>query len=283
MSKSSKSKGMKSDGTFHFRPGWLVVDCSSASGGIRYDRELVKEKSINEGNGIQADHKTRKTVDHVEYCAAIDAVVKKVDYVLRKHCARTEMGWFADDKALKKVKREVTAIAREAKELNASAKKADSARRAKISVAPLKLDPAHPEAVQEIAHTIRGVLLELREALRAGDIASLHKLRIRSKNLEQLAVGFQSDAIRFALERVPDAANEIREAIRNATRAAKNDGEDKEMIEEKAAAAARRAGKRVDVEAIEAAIVHFDGNLTAVETPASTDDDAATATTDTVA
>jgi hypothetical protein len=281
MSKSkSKSKGMKNDGVFHFRPGWLVVDCSSASGGIRYDRELVKEKSINEGNGIQADHKTRKTVDHVEYCAAVDAVVKKVDYVLRKHCARTEMGWFADDKALRKVKREVVAISREARELNASAEKADSARRAKISVAPLKLDPAHPEAVQEIAHTIRGVLGEIRDALRAGDVASLHKLRIRSKNLEQLAVGFQSDAIRFALERVPGAANEIREAIKNATRSAKNDGEDKEVIDAKAAAAAKRAGKRVDVEAIEAAIVHFEGSLTATtKTPVSvgdgTDDEAA--------
>jgi len=206
------------------------------------------------------------------------SVVKKVDYVLRKHCARTEMGWFADDKALKKVKREVAVIAREAKELNASAAKADSARRAKISVAPLKLDPAHPEAVQEIAHTIRGVLLELRDALRAGDIASLHKLRIRSKNLEQLAVGFQSAAIRFALERVPDAANEIREAVKNATRAAKDDGEGKEAIDAKAAAAAKRAGKRVDVEAIEAAIVHFDGKLTAVE-PSVDDVDADADTT----
>lgn len=258
MSKQSSKKVSSEAGVFHFRPGWMMVDCSSASGGIRYDRELVKEKSINKGNGMQADHKTRKTVDHVEFCAAVDAVVKKVDYVLRKHCARTDMGWFADDAVLHKVKAEIAEIEREAHELNTiGAKKAKSARRAKIRVVPLKLDLAKPEAVQEIASTIRDVLSELRDALRAGDLASLHKLRIRSKNLEKLAVGFQSDAIKFALERVPAAATEIREAVKNATRAAKNDGEDKDKIAEVAEAAAKKAGAKVDIDSIEAAIAHF--------------------------
>ena len=257
-SKSESETTSGSGGVFHFRPGWMIVDCSSASGGIRYDRELLKEKSINKGNGIQADHKTRKTVDHVEFCAAIDAVVKKVDYVLRKNCARTEMGWFADDQALAKVKAEIAEIEHEAEELNTTAaKRAKSARRAKIRVVPLKLDLAKPEAVKEIAHTIRDVLTELRDALRAGDLASLHKLRIRSKNLEKLAVGFQSDAIRFALERVPVAANEIREAVKTATRGARNSGESKAKIEEAATAAAQRAGAKVDVESIESAIAHF--------------------------
>jgi len=256
MSKS-KSK-ISSEQVFHFQPGWMIVDCSSASGGIRYDRELLKEKTINKGAGMQADHKTRKTVDNVEFCAAIDAVVKKIDYVLRKHCARTDMGWFANDKALHKVKVEVAEIEREAHELNTTAaKKAKSARRAKIRVVPLKLDLAKPEAVQEIAHTIRSVLTELRDTLQAGDLASLHKLRIRSKNLEQLAVGFQQDAIRIALERVPTAANEIREAVKNAKRAAQNDGAKKEEVEEAIEAAAKRAGSKVDVESIEAAIAHF--------------------------
>jgi hypothetical protein len=259
MSKNKRTSTIKSEGVFHFRPGWMMVDCSSASGGIRYDRELLKEKSINKGNGLQADHKTRKTVDNVEFCAAVDAVVKKVDYVLRKHCARTDMGWFADDSVLHKVKAEVAEIEREANELNTiAAKKAKSARRAKIRVVPLKLDLAKPEAVQEIAATIRSVLTELRDALRAGDLASLHKLRIRSKNLERLATGFQSDAIRFALERVPAAATEIRETVKNAVRAAKNDGEDADKVTEVGEQAAKRAGAKVDVESIEAAIAHFE-------------------------
>lgn len=253
-----KSKSIE-PGVFNFRPGWMMVDCSSASGGIRYDRELLKEKSINRGNGLQADHKTRKTVDNVEFCAAVDAVVKKVDYVLRKHCARTDMGWFADDTVIHKIKAEIAEIEREAHELNTvAAKKAKSARRAKIRVVPLKLDLNKPEAVQEIAATIRGVLTELRDALRAGDLPSLHKLRIRSKNLERLATGFQSDAIKFALERVPAAATEIREAVKNAVRAAKNDGEDKDKVTEVGEQAAKRAGAKVDIESIEAAIAHFE-------------------------
>jgi hypothetical protein len=254
----SKQQQKKTEGSFTFRPGWLLVDTSSASGGIRYDRELVKEKSINKGNGLQADHKTRKTVDHVEYCAAADAVVKKVDYVLRKHCTRTEMGWFADDQALAKVKGEIALLEAEAHDLNTNgAKKAKSARRAKIRVVPLRLDLDRREAVAEIVHTIRSVLTELRDALRAGDLASLHKLKIRSKNLDKLAVGFQSDAIRFALARVPVAANEIRDSIKTVVRATRNGGGSKEDIDEATATAAAKAGAKVDLEAIEAALAHF--------------------------
>jgi len=273
MSKSKKSSVKKSEGVFHFRPGWMMVDCSSASGGISYDRELLGEEPINRKRGLQVDHKTRKTVDNVEFCAAVDAVVKKVDYVLRKHCARTDMGWFADDSVLHKVKAEVAEIMKEAEELNTNgAKKAKSARRAKIRVVPLKLDLAKPEAVQEIAGTIRSVLIELRDALKAGDLASLHKLRIRSRNLEKLAVGFQSDAIKFALERVPLAAAEIREAVKHATRAAKNDGEDKDKVTEVGEIAAKRAGGKVDVESIEAAIAHFEESPLAGTTTDSEDD-----------
>lgn len=276
MSKSKTESKSMTEGVFHFRPGWMIVDCSSASGGIRYDRELLKEKSINKGNGMQADHKTRKTVDHVEFCAAIDAVVKKVDYVLRKHCARTDMGWFADDAALVKVKAEVAEIDREANDLNVhAAKRAKSARRAKIRVVPLKLDLAKPEAVQEIAATIRGVLTELHDALRAGDIASLHKLRIRAKNLDRLATGFQSDAIRFALERIQPAANEIREAVKNATRAIRNDGGGKDAITEAGESAAKKAGAKVDIQSIENAIAHFESPPEVVDADDAADDEAA--------
>lgn len=269
----SKSKKSESESVFNFRPGWMVVDCSSASGGIQYDRELLKEQSI--GNGLQADHKTRKTVDNVAFCQEVDAVVKKVDYVLRKHCARTEMGWFADDNALQKVKAEVALLAEEAALLNTvGARKAKSARRAKIRVVPLKLDFDKREAVQEIAHTIRAVLTELRDTLRAGDLPNLHKLKIRSKNLEKLAVGFQSDAIRFALDHVPVAANEIRDAVRAAKRAATNDGKGKLAVEKATNAAAKRAGAKVNIESIEAAIAHFEDSPLAA-TPIEIDADEA--------
>jgi hypothetical protein len=245
-----------SQNTINIRPGWIVADCSRASGGIRYDREMIREKPINHGVGLQADHKTRKTVDHVEFCAAIDAIVKKVDYVLRKHCARTSAGWFADDRALVRVKAEVAQIEDEADALNTRALKAHSARQAYIRVWPLHIELAHPEAVQEIARTVRTVLTEIRDALRAGELKDLHKLRIRSKNLHQLATGFQSDAIRFALERVPQAARELRDAVKVVKVAAKDDPK----MDAALAAACKRAGKQLDLEAIEAAIAHFENS-----------------------
>ena len=228
--------------SFSFRPGWVIRDCSSASGGIQYLRDLVKEKQINRNRGLQVDHKTRKIVDNVEYCAHIDAVVKKVDYVLRKHCARTEMGWFADDGALTAVKAEIREIREEAAELNRLADRAGSSRRAKIHIAPLRLDLAQPEAVQEIAYTVRSVLDDIHAALRTGDVASLHKLKIRAKNLDRLATGFQSDAIRFALDSVPAAANEIRRIMRIST------------------AKPEDIGAELDLSALEAALTHFEAS-----------------------
>lgn len=243
---------------FHFRPGWMVIDCSSASGGIHYDRELVKNRPINRGNGVQEDHKTRKTVDHVQFCGAVDALVKRVDYILRKHGTRTPIGWFVDEAHLKQVQIEVAELQAEAVILNEhAAKKAQSARRAHIQIVPLRLDLNHKEAVQEITRTIRSVLTDIRDALRAGDISSLHKLKIRARNLDQLAVGFQADAIRFALERIPLVARDLREASRAAERATRNKGGSVEDAANAGRAAAARCGGRADLEAIEAALTHF--------------------------
>ncbi len=269
-----ESKNMSS---FKFRPGWMIINTSSASGGIHYDRTLIEENSFNRGHGVQTQHNTRKTVDHVEFCAAIDAIVKKVDYVLRKHCTRTEMGWFAAEKDLATVKAEISALEVEAADLNAQADRAHSARQAKIRIVPLRLDLNHPEAVQEIAGTIRGVLADYITVLRDGDILSLHKLKIRAINLDKLAVGFQADAIRFALAHVPIAANLIRTAKKIAERTARQAAEaaahakglDDEATEEAVESAvkwasveaASHAGSKLDLEIIEAALAHFQDSV----------------------
>ena len=240
-SNMKKRSPLDTERSFRFRPGWIIRDCSVATGGVTYQRTLVDEEIKN--RRMVSDYETRKTVDNVEFVATIDAVVKKVDYILRKYCTRTDMGWFADDTRLGDVKREVAQLRVEAEALNGAAKAARSARRAKIRVAALKLDLAQPEAVAEIADTIRSVLSEMLEALRAGDIGSMHKLKIRAMNLDLLATGIQSDAIRFAVERALQAVTEIKLAVRNL-------GGDP-------AVAASKAGKALDLEMIEAAIAHF--------------------------
>lgn len=232
--------------TVAIQPGWLVRDVSSASGGVKHDRQLIKEAAVSTatgrpargGKGRKAEYKTKTTVDHVEICAAIDACVKRVDYALRKNCARTPFGWVTDTDGLARIRTEIAEIDAEATELNERARRAKSARRAYIGVVPAKIEVSTPEAVREIARTVRTVLTDVRDALRNGHVAELHKLKIRSINLDKLAVGFQADAIRFALERVPEATKELREAIKK--------GEDPAA-----------AGAKLDLEVIEAAIVHF--------------------------
>jgi len=225
--------------TFLFNQGWIIRDCSKAIGGIRYDREAISERTINSGNGVRAKYLTHKSIDHVEFCALVDALVKKVDYILRKYCTRTDLGWFADDAALANVLAEIAPLKREAEVLNTKlAKRAHSARRAEISVVPLKLDFNQHEAIKVIVGTIRTGLTDFRDALRRGDLDALHAIRIRTLHLERLATGFQEDAIRNALGRVPTAAAELRKAIKR--------GETPE-----------HAGAQLDLELFDAALAHF--------------------------
>lgn len=223
------------------RPGWIIRDCARAFGGVEYDCAKIREQSVNHGQGTLTEHRTKKIVDHVEYVTAMDAVVKKVDYVLRKHCAHTLLGWFCDNAAKRVVMAEVAQLQREAEILNAQAE-ADkrTARRVKIRVVPLRLDLTLPEATQEITETIRDLLIEIRDALRAGRIDEIHKLRIRARNLDKLVMGSASDAIRLALERVPRVAKELREQQRRLPPEASAEG-----------------AKKLDLEAIETAIAYF--------------------------
>lgn len=233
------TKKKPNETTIAIRPGWLIQNASSATGGIRRDRELLDEAAINRGKGLRTEYKTRTMVDNLELCAAIDGAKKKVDYALRKHCARTPVGWITDNAGLKSIREEVEAIREEAEALNEKARRAKCAHRAYIGIFPAKITVSTPEAVQEIARTVRTILGDTRDALRLGQIKELHKLKIRAINLDKLATGFQSDAIGFALERIPEATKELRGML--------NDG-----------LSAKKAGAKLDLEAIEAAIVHFE-------------------------
>jgi len=236
---------LKTPEAFCFRPGWILRDRAEAKGGVYYYRELIDEQL--DGDRLVSDHKTRKTVDNVTFVAEADALVKKVHYVLRKHCTRTELGWFADDACWAKVKAEVAILQDEAVDINRRAKAARSERQVTVNVVPLRLDLVQPEVVREIATTIRGIMVELLTTLRSGDITPIHKLKIRSRNLEQLAVGIQADVIRFALDRAWQAASEIKQAMDAAPASAT----------QRRFKLAQEVGRSLDLEMIEAAIEHF--------------------------
>jgi hypothetical protein len=252
--------------TIIFRPGWLVIDQSTASGGIRYERRALDESTINRGNGIKTVHRSTKTVDHVEYCAAVDACVKRVDYVLRKHGTKVGRNWFADAPGLQAIEAEVAEIAIEADRLNTSdAIEARSDRRAYIGILPMPIDFDRAEAVREIARTIRETLGEIETALRAGRVEDFHKLKLRSLNMDKLAVGMQSDAIRFALDCFATSRRAVKEAARTALKRAHEHGAAPIKADQAAVAAAQACGAALDLEAIQVAIDHFQPSVFAAE------------------
>lgn len=217
------------------RPGWIIRDLSTAEGGVTHDARTMRQRRVESG-GTCVESRTSRTVDNPAICAALDALVKRVDYVLRKHCARATVGWFADDAALREVQAEVAKIQAEAQEVNARAAAEGSERRATIEIWPLRLDLAvTPKAPARIAGEIRQSLCEIRDAFREGRLGDLHKLQIRTRNLDKLVTGFPSEAIRFALSRAHEAAREARGKMRK--------GRDE-----------RRVGRAIDLDAIEAAL-----------------------------
>lgn len=223
--------------------GYIVVDLSSAMGGVHYQREHVSETLINHDHGLLSKIATIKTVDHVEAVVALDRLVKEADYACKKHCAKAIFGWFATPEALVTLREEFTMLREKADRLNALAQHAGSERIAFIDFVPSKIDVANPSTARAIAKTITEVLGKIHAALRAGDIRGsgnrLHAPLVQAKNLEQLAVGIAGEAVKNALELIPLAKKEIADRIDN--------GETPES-----------AGHGVDLGAIETALDWFD-------------------------
>lgn len=248
MTKSKRKKA--ADRGFQVTPGWIVVNCSTAKGGIHYERTPLGEHKINAGKGLQSDHRTKKTVDHLEAVALVDAAVKRADYACKVHGANTALGWFVDDISLAALKADIALITAEATQANQVARAVGSKREAYINIVPLKLDLATESAAREIARTIREVLGGIITALRSGQVKKskdgkiedkLHAPLLRCKNLDRLAVGLAGEAVKIALQRIPEAKKEITEAIKN--------GDDPATV-----------GAGLDLEAIENAISWFAEN-----------------------
>jgi hypothetical protein len=234
------------------RPGYLVIDTSTATGGVTYDREYDDDPTkINNGQGIQVQLRTVKTVDHVEAVAALDALKKKVDYACRKYCARTAFGWFADEVSLRALRKEIDELRAEAVNLNAAAAAVGSERRARVGIVAGKLELASADAAREIAYTIRETLAGVLAALRAGKVKrrvkdgevvakdELHAPLLKCKNLDRLAVGLAGEAVKMALDSIAPAKKELLDRMKQ--------GEDPAAV-----------GAELDLGAIENAITWFE-------------------------
>lgn len=229
----------KVEGRLELKPGYIVVDCSTATGGVSYQqtRHTVEE----EGVGEVSRWTTRKTVDHKQIVADMDNLVKRGDWVLRKHCSRTGFGWFATAESLAKVRNDMDALHEAGEKLNRDARKLGSARRVHVSFVSAYIDVTNEQVAQEIYRTAAETLQAIYDCLRGGLIGpELDKTMIRAKNMGNIAAGILQTALNDALGKIPEWRAEIRAAIKgdNAIEPAK-------------------AGKKLNLDSLDAAIQLF--------------------------
>ncbi|UCC72032.1 MAG: hypothetical protein JSV86_16940 [Gemmatimonadota bacterium] len=223
------------------KSGYVILDASTAYGGVKYRREVLEQPTPagTNGEGERKVWKTERMVDHRELVDACDRLVKQVDYALRKHASRTSFGWFADADQYAAIKARVAEIAAEAEGVNRTCAEVGCQRRCHIAVVPARLDLATPDAASEVYRTITTQLTDLKRAVRAGEVGrGFDNLLTRAKNLDKLAVGFAGESIGWALDRVKEARREVRDKIKR--------GQTPES-----------AGKQVDLDAVDAAIAMF--------------------------
>ncbi len=252
----------RSDGRrVEVKSGYILLDQSSAEGGVHYEREVIDE--IKDGDEVTKVWKTIKHVDHDTLVRACSALSKKVDYLLRKHCTRFGAGrsshWFADEDQYRAVMADIEPLHEKADQLNESCRTAGCARRVYISVVPAKLDLATPDAAREVSRTIQRRLGALRDCLRRGDLTKFeNKYLLPCRNLDKMAVGICAESIVFAIDEAKSARREIAEKVKR--------GQTPES-----------AGKQANLGSIEAAITMFapmDEQLPDDEdSSSSTDDD----------
>jgi hypothetical protein len=220
------------------RPGYIVVDCSKATGGVQYEQTAHEVEESRRGREV-VSWSTRRTVDHKQVVADIDALVKKVDYLLRVNCTRAGWGWFADKDAAAKVRHGMDLLEEQAEALNDDAKRLGSARRVHLAVIFASIDVTNESVAQEVYRTVRENLQAIFDCLRGGMAgAELDKLMLRAKNMGNVAAGITQTALSDALSRIPEWRADLRAGLKEGKEPAK-------------------AGAKLNLDPLEAAIQLF--------------------------
>ena len=211
-------RSSRPDSAPRLRVGWIILDASSASGGIHHHRTILEDNTdqVGENDPTEKRWETQRVVDHKRLVKELDGVVKKVDHVLRKECSRLSKFYFADDNQLRAVREKIARIQEEAERLNNEAARERCGRRAYISIMPNKIDLAQEDVAREVGRTITETLQEVCALIQAGDVGSKLEqiLRLRVKNLHKLCVGFHGQYLVEAYNRAVEARKEVREAIK---------------------------------------------------------------------
>lgn len=199
-------------GVLKFRPGYVLALEFSATGGVTYRRHTEREENV--GEGLEAEFRTEKRVDHVELNKTSRGVINQAYHVLDKYATHTPIGYWADAETLAKISAELVPIRQTAIEFNRVAQHLGSARRVEIQIYPLALSEEDEAAARRVARAVCDRLAALRDALKAGDRKAFELALDRAKNLHRLATGIQADSIRMAVDHAKTQKTQLLEALR---------------------------------------------------------------------
>jgi hypothetical protein len=206
-------------------PGCVLINVSNSRGGVTHAREAVTESTAT-GRGRRIEYQAVKRIDNEVVVKQIVAAVKDVDHCLRINCARLPFGHFVPVDGLLAINACVASIAARVAELNAVAEKAGSKHRGYVNVVNTYLDLESPATEFECRRTVGGLLEEIHQALRAGDVVDAvdrdgcvtrrHQLRPILQRAQHIDTLFQSPvsiAVKAAIQRAKVAKTELIRAI----------------------------------------------------------------------
>lgn len=200
---------------------FLVIDTSSAAGGVSYDREYAAETAVAEGT--EQVFRTTRKVDHAELVKLADQLVQQARYAIRKHAISTPLGWICDTDGLRQIIDEILVLEAKARGFNIKAMAEGCERRVRVGVVPVELHPHNVAAAREISRTVFNTLGELADMLADGTSYGSPKgvqrletfVHVRCRNLDRLAVGNQ----RFSIQDALGVARDVIRAARGAVKA----------------------------------------------------------------
>lgn len=189
----------------------LIAPMFRVQGGREtHRRPISDQEDTRTGKHVSVGEVTVIVHDQQEYEDA-QAIVLRARHAVRKFSVHTIIGYLLDKALMPDMVDEITRVKEAGDDFNRRAHTCQVA----ISYLPIEISVAlGPESARALADHVHDELVALRDALRAGEPKPARAVLLRTKNLNALAVGVQSDAIRFAIEEGRDALSKLKEAIK---------------------------------------------------------------------
>lgn len=156
--------------TFEINPDtFLVQNLSEATGGVKH-RTVGNEREERDGERVSVERHTLKTIDHESIVKDLNSLaITHVNYLIRRHCVRTPIGWVTNATGLKQLEEKLRPIAEQVHALNQSASVVGSNHRGTVGIFPIALASNLEGAALQIRRAVTGRLQEARERVLAGE------------------------------------------------------------------------------------------------------------------